>query len=124
MVTGSVRDNIWRQCCPQSGGDSTDGENIVTDDDAKNEDDGEVYDGYQPILGGTSNVVPLIWFSSLMMIAYLDCGMHLVFHGIVSYYVERMDEFIADHGLMPKFERLANVYLLDIQFLRLDWCKM
>ena len=54
------------------------------DDDEENEDDGEICDGYQPILGESSNVVPSIWFSSLMMSAYLDCGMHLVFHGIVS----------------------------------------
>ena len=58
------------------------------------------------------------------MNAYLDCGMHLVFHGIVAYCVERMDEFLADHLLTQKFERMVNVYLLDIQSFRLDWCKM
>ena len=58
------------------------------------------------------------------MNAYLDCGMHLVFHGILAYCVEKMDEFLADHGLTQKFERLVNSYLLDIQSLRLEWCKM
>ena len=50
--------------------------------------------------------------------------MHLVFHGILAYCVEKMDEFLADHGLTQKFERLVNSYLLDIQSLRLEWCKM
>ena len=59
-----------------------------------------------------------------MLNAYLDCGMHLVFHGIVAYCVERVEEFMVDQGLTQKFERLANTYLIDIQLLRLDWCKM
>ena len=59
-----------------------------------------------------------------MMSAYLDCGMHLVFHGIVAYCVERVDEFMADHVLTQQFERLADGYLLDIQSHKLDWCKM
>ena len=54
------------------------------------------------MVGGTSNVVPSIWFSTLMISAYLDCGTHLVFHGIVSYCVEQMDEFMADHGMTQK----------------------
>ena len=63
---------------------SADGNNVITDDDDKeNEDDCEIFDGYQLILGGSSNVVPSIWFSLLIMSAYLDCGIHLVFHGIV-----------------------------------------
>ena len=31
---------------------------------------------------------------------------------------------MVDHGLTQKFERLVNSYLLDIQSLRLEWCKM
>ena len=123
-VAGSVCNNIWSRCRPQSGVVNNEGDNVVTDDDNDMEDDGEIYDGYRPLVDGTSNIVPSIWFSTLMMSAYLDCGMHLVFHGIVAYCVERMDEFMADHGLTQKFERLANAYLLDIQSHRLDWCKM
>ena len=119
-IAGSVRDNIWRSCRPSS----SDSEHNENETNGEPENDGEINDGFTPIVGEHSNVVPAIWYSSLMMNAYLDCGMHLVFHGIVSYCVERMDEFMADHGLTQKFERLANVYLLDIQGLRLDWCKM
>ena len=118
-VAGSVRTNLWNVCRPNLG------HNIVTDDEEEDsDDDGEIMDGYAPLLGVSSNIAPSIWFSSLMMSAYLDCGIHLVFHGIVSYCVERMDEFMATHGLTQKFERLVNVYLVDIQSLRLDWCKM
>jgi len=35
-----------------------------------------------------------------------------------------MDDYLADHGLTQKFERLVNSDLLDIQSLRLEWCKM
>ena len=58
------------------------------------------------------------------MSAYLDCGMHLVFHGVVAYCVEEINCFLSAYALTPKFERIANIYMLDIQSLRLDWCKM
>ena len=58
------------------------------------------------------------------MRSYIDCGMHLVFHGVVATCVSVMEDFITDHGLTQQFERLANHYLQDIQSLRLEWCKM
>jgi len=82
-------------------------------------------DGYVPILGDqSSNVVPTLWYNPMLMNSYLDCGMHLVFHDIVAYCVERIEEFMVDQGLTQKFERLVNPYLIDIQALRLDWCKI
>ena len=118
FVAGSVRDNIWRKCRPQSGVVNNEGDNVVTDDDANFEDDGGIYDGYKPLVDGTSNIVPSIWFSTLMMSAYLDCAIHLVFHGIVAY--------LAGHVLTQLFERLANGYLLDSKWILAghSWCKM
>ena len=118
-VATSVRDNLWKRCRP---GASDTVVNDEEDDDGTN--DGEVNDGFVPIVSDESNVVPAIWRSALMMNAFLDCGMHLVFHGIVAYCVEMMEAFLADHAMTPQFERLVNVYLVDIQALRLDWCKM
>ena len=120
-VATSVRDNLWHRCKKKSQQRTDDDDE---DDGGDQESDGEIDDGYTPLVGVHSNVVPSIWFSSLRMNAYLDCGIHLVFHGIVAYVVEKMDEFMADHGLTPKFERMTNIYLLDIQSLRLDWCKI
>ena len=54
---------------------------------------------------------------------YLDCGMHLVFDGVVAYCVERMEDFIKDQGLGQQFERIANTHVREIESLRLDWCK-
>ena len=58
------------------------------------------------------------------MRSYVDCGMHLVFHGVVATCVSVMEDFMKDHGLTQQTERLANHYLQDIQSLRLEWCKM
>ena len=122
-IARSVRENLWKRCGPNAGNDMTDN-NVVVDDDGEIDNYGEINDGYDIMVGEDSNVLPAIWSSSVLMSAYLDCGMHLVFHGIVSYCVEKIDEFLADHGLTKKFVRIANIYLLDIQALRLDWCKM
>ena len=70
------------------------------------------------------SVLPLMWLSSLAMCAYVDCGMHLIFHGVVAYCVAHMEEFVKNHGLTQQFERLANHNLQDIQSLRLEWCKI
>jgi hypothetical protein len=121
-VATSVRDLIWIVCRPGSISKiALQPENAVLEED---QSDMDIGDGYTPIVGDHSNVVPSLWYSPLMLNAYLDCGMHLVFHGIVAYCVERVEEFMVDQGLTQKFERLANTYLIDIQSLRLDWCKM
>ncbi len=55
-----------------------------------------------------------------MMSAYIDCGTHLVFHGIVDRCIEEMESFMADHSLKTQFNKVVNIYLLDIESLRLD----
>ena len=53
----------------------------------------------------------------MAMDAFVDCGMHLVFHGIVAYTVERMEDFTTDHGLEKTFEKLSiNTYLKSSPF--------
>ena len=118
-VATSVRVIIWRLCRPQKSSASHCVENR---EETTAECDGdEIDDGYDPLpTEGGSKFVPGLWNSALLMNAYLDCGMHLIFHGIVAYCVEIMDAFMADHGLTQKFERLVNTYMLDIQSLRLE----
>ena len=118
-VSKSLYNHVWKVCNPKSVND-----NEETDWSTNVGEDGEIVDGYCPVLTENSTVIPSLWKSSLMMSAYIDCGMHLVFHGVVAYCVEEMDSFLSDHALTPKFERLANNYMLDIQSLRLEWCKM
>ena len=50
--------------------------------------------------------------------------MHLLFHGIVAYIVEQMEDFMKRHGLNKKFEKEVNQHLLELCVLRLDWCKI
>ena len=57
-------------------------DNLVCDD--------EVDDGYAPVsTDGESKFVPALWNSPLLMNAYLNYGMHLLFHGILAYCVEK-----------------------------------
>ena len=62
--------------------------------------------------------------ANIVMNSYLDCGMHLIFHGVVSNIVELARSFMSDHGLESKFNCLVNPFLLDVQSLRLPWCHM
>jgi len=98
---------------------------IVNEEETNLVYDNEVDDGYAPVATvGESKFVPALWNSALLMNDYHDCGMHLVFHGVLAYCVEKRIFLLADHGLTQKCERLVNSYLLDIQSLRLEWCKM
>ena len=60
------------------------------------EGDGELDDGYVPLM--TSNgMAPVLWYCRMAMNAFIDCGMHLIFHGIVAYIVEVIATFVANH---------------------------
>jgi len=110
-VATSARDLIWIVYRPGSVAKiASQLENAISEE---HQSDNEIGDGYTPIVGDHSNVVPSLWYSPLMLNAYLDCGMYLLFHGIVAYCVERIEEFMVDQGLTQKFERLANTYLID-----------
>ena len=116
-IATSVRNNIWMKCRPK---------NNVQQDVVENGDDTEINDGYEPCVDDDdeNGTIPKIWKSMLQMNAYIDCAMHLLFHGIVAYSVERIDEFMKDHSLTPKFEGIVNKYMTDIMCLRLEWCKI
>ena len=110
-VATSIREYIWTVCRPQSIAEHG--------DETLELADGEVSDGYTPLTMEAS-VAPVMWFSEFKLSAYINCGMHLVFHGVVAYCVETMDVFTKDHGLTQTRERYAKTYLLDIQWLWLD----
>ena len=58
---------------------------------------------------------------TIVMNEYVDCGMHLVFHGVVAYCVEVLESFTSDHNLTPFFQDLVNDYLSELESLRLEW---
>ena len=80
--------NIWNLCRHKIT------TNILDEDETTLVQDNEVDDGYASIVTACeSKFVPALWNSPLLMNAYLDCGMHLVFHGILAYCVEKWMNF-------------------------------
>lgn len=65
--------------------------------------------------------IPYVWRSSVSMCAWIDAGMHLIFHGIIATIMKVMEEVFAGEARQVPFEDLINPYLLSIQELRLDW---
>ena len=86
-------------------------------------DDGEIDDGYKPLTNDLDDPMPKLWHSRMDINSFIDCGMHLIFHGILASVVEVLESFFADHKIATAFERVVNVHLLEIQSMRLEWCK-
>ena len=112
-VGQTVRDYIWKNTKSRI--------NRVGDDETATDEE-EVSDGYEPI-PSHHTIAPMIWYSELVMNSFVDCGMHLVFHGVVAYCMEVLEEFITDHKVHPSFLSIANKYITQVEELRLDWCK-
>ena len=124
-VATSVRDHLWEKCKPPCANQRNQNNHVV-DDEMNIIVDGEVNDGYDPLFGEDEDkqFIPKIWISRLKMHSYIDCAMHLIFHGILAYCVERIEEFMKTHSVTPDFEKLVNVHMTDIQSHRLEWCKL
>ena len=71
-----------------------------------------------------SCIIPRVWQSAMPMHAWIDTGMHHIFHGVVADVMDESEKFMADHKLKSDFETLVNTDLLDIQMLRLEWCSV
>ena len=123
-VAKSVRDNLWVKCKPPTAKEPANHNHAHVIDTMNVINDGEINDGYHPIFDEETQVIPKIWISRLELISYIDCAMHLIFHGILAYCVERIEEFMKTHSVTPDFEKLANVHMIDIQSHRLEWCKL
>ena len=84
---------------------------------------GEIGDGMELLTDEDNKVVPKMWYTKVKMNSFIDCGMHLIFHGIVACIMGVLDGFITDHKLGPTFESIVNVHLVEIESLKLEWCK-
>ena len=69
----------------------------------------------------SNEYVPYVWLSIISMSAWIDAGMHHIFHGVVARIMLAFEEFLKDEDRKTPFEDLVNPYLLDIATLRLDW---
>ena len=84
-------------------------------------------DVFEDIDGGTvqsNGYILYVWLSVISMSAWIDAGMHYIFHGIVARAMLAMDNVFAKKDRRGPFEDLINPYLLDIQELILDWLHM
>ena len=88
VVARSPRDLIWIVYHPASVSEIA--PQLETTIPEQHQLDDDIGDGYALIVGDHSNIVPSLWYSPLMLNAYLDCGMYLLFHSIVAYCVERI----------------------------------
>ncbi len=62
----------------------------------------------------------LLWYSKIVMKTYVDCGMHLLFHGIFAYSVEIIDGILSNHNQTPRFLVIVNDHLVDIEELQME----
>jgi len=68
--------------------------------------------------------VPYVWNSIVPMCAWIDAGMHHIFHGVVARIMLVMEEVMSGEDKKGPFEDIINPYLIDIADLRLDWLHM
>ena len=116
-ISRCVQDHLW--CVLQA-----DDNNLlpVVEIEEINDND-EIDGGYAPITSGNIDYVPKIWQSQLNINSYVDCGIHLIFHGVLASMVEVLDSVFTDLKLRTKFENSVNAYLLEVESLRLEWRK-
>ena len=72
---------------------------------------------------GTTSYMPKNWQSRLNINCFIDCAMHLIFHGVLATLVEVIDDFLTDQKLGTALAKLSNQFLLELESLRLEWCK-
>ena len=85
--------------------------------------DGEIDTGHAPIMTGTTSYMPKKWRSRLNINCFIDCAMHLIFHGVLATLVEVIDDFLTDQKLGTALPKISNPFLLELESLRLEWCK-
>ena len=56
------------------------------------------------------------------MSAFIECGMHHIFRGVVKDCIVVMNAFMTHHNLYASFERAINPYLQELKRIRLTWC--
>ena len=101
-INKRVRSHLWSVL--KGGGEEVE---EVTDD--------EIDTGYAPITSQDQSFIPMIWQRRLDINSYIDCGMHLIFHGVLASIVEVLDSVFTDAKMGTAFHNTVNVYLLEIE---------
>ena len=69
----------------------------------------------------SNEYVPFVWLSIVCIGAWIDAGMHHVFHGVVARIMVLMEDVMTKEDKKTTFEDIANPHLAEIGSLRLDW---
>ena len=69
----------------------------------------------------STDYIPYVWRSGIPMDAWIDAGMHHVFHGVVARVMLEMEDVLSGEDRKTTFHDLVNPYLLELRSLRLDW---
>ena len=88
--------------------------------------DEEIDTGHAPITTEKTSYMSKNWHSRLTINSFIDCAMHLIFHGILTSLVKVIDDFRTDQKLGLALEKILSSFLLELQLvesLRLKWCK-
>ena len=70
--------------------------------------------------------MPYLWTIEhlLPMDAFINSPMHLLFEGVVDDVMELVHKHMKKQNLLSKFEKFVNEYILEIESLRLGWCRL
>ena len=85
----------------------------------------EIDDGFadsHQVMFTDYDYVPYVWLSCVSISAWIDAGMHHIFHGIMGSIMNVVSLFMKSEDKAATFESLVNPHLIEIQYLRLDWC--
>ena len=97
-VPNRVTNNIYDRFHAMDIADDTDGDAVKSDE-----------------------YMPKVWLSTVKMSAWIDAGMHHLFHGVVHRIMLEMENVFTDEARQTPFENLVNPHLQEIVSLRLDW---
>ena len=68
----------------------------------------------------SNDYIPFVWISIVTMCAWIDAGMHHIFHGIVARIMLTMEDVFTHEDNNSTFQELVNPRLMEIRNLRLD----
>jgi hypothetical protein len=69
----------------------------------------------------SNEYIPYVWLSVACMGAWIDAGMHHVFHGVVARIMALMEEVMTEEKKNATFDDVVNPHLSEIKSMRLDW---
>ena len=77
-----------------------------------------------PIVLNSQDTIPKVWLACIVMSAWIDAGMHHIFHGVVADVIHYVGAFMKHHTKETPFHRSINPHLKEVQSLRLSWCRV